>query len=110
MYVNKTTSDGRPEADVIIMFKMLFLQQWHGLSDPELEKQCIDHLSFRNFLGFPDNIPDSTTVWSFRKRIIDNSKEEEIWGELRSQLDFWFKNQKRNDSGLYFYSFRSRTC
>lgn len=86
MYVNKTASGGRPEADVILMFKMLVLQQWHGLSDPELEKQCIDRLSFRNFLGFPDYIPDSTTVWSFRKRIIDNGKEEEIWGELQRQL------------------------
>lgn len=87
MYVNKTASGGRPEADVILMFKMLVLQQCHGLSDPELEKQCIDRLSFRNFLGFPDYIPDSTTVWSFRKRIIDNGKEEEIWGELQRQLD-----------------------
>lgn len=87
MYVNKTASGGRPEADVIVMFKMLVLQQWHGLSDPELEKQCIDRISFRNFLGFPDYIPDSTTVWSFRKRIMDNGKEKEIWGELQRQLD-----------------------
>jgi Transposase and inactivated derivatives, IS5 family len=87
MYLNKTASGGRPEADVILMFKMLVLQQWHGLSDLDLEKQCIDRFSFRNFLGFPDYIPDSTTVWSFRKRIIDNCKEEEIWEELQRQLD-----------------------
>ncbi|AKB36468.1 Transposase [Methanosarcina siciliae C2J] len=87
MYVNKTASGGRPEADVIVMFKMLVLQQWPGLSDPELEKHCIDCPSFRNFLGFPDYIPDSTTVWLFRKGIIDNEKEEEIWDELQSQLD-----------------------
>ncbi len=30
IYLNKTVSCGRPEAEVIIMFKMLFLQQWHG--------------------------------------------------------------------------------
>jgi IS5 family transposase len=52
---------GRPEADVI-MFKMFVLQQWHGLSDFELKKQCIDRISFRKFLGFPEYIPESTIV------------------------------------------------
>ncbi len=42
MYINKPFSGGRPETDVIVMFKMLVLQQWHRLSDFELEKQCID--------------------------------------------------------------------
>jgi IS5 family transposase len=87
MYINKTVSGGRPETDVIMMFKMLVLQQWHGLSDFELEKQCIDRISFRKFLGFPEYIPDSTTVWLFRERIIENFKEEGIWGKLQSQLD-----------------------
>ena len=53
IYFNKTASGGRPEDDVIIMFKMLVLQQWHGLSDFEIEKQCIDRIFFRKFLGFP---------------------------------------------------------
>ena len=74
MYINKTVSGGRPETDVIMMFKMLVLQQWHGLSDFELEKQCIDQISFRKFLGFPEYIPESTTVWLFRERIIENFK------------------------------------
>ncbi|MDI3486660.1 MAG: transposase, family [Methanolobus sp.] len=51
MYNNRTASDRRPEADVIVMFKMLVLQQWHGLYDAELERQCIDRISFRKFLG-----------------------------------------------------------
>ena len=72
MYHNRTASGGRPEADVIVMFKMLVLQQWHGLSDAELERQCIDRISFRKFLSFPEYVPESTTVWSFRKRIVDN--------------------------------------
>jgi hypothetical protein len=33
MYINKTVSGERPETDVIVMFKMLVLQQWRGLSD-----------------------------------------------------------------------------
>ncbi|WP_321428544.1 IS5 family transposase [uncultured Methanolobus sp.] len=87
MYKNRTASGGRPEADVIVMFKMLVLQQWHGLSDPELERQCIDRISFRKFLGFPEYVPDNTTVWSFRQRIIDNGKEKQIWNEMQRQLN-----------------------
>jgi IS5 family transposase len=51
MYNNRTISGGRPETDVLVMLKMLVLQQWHGLSDAELERQCIDRISFRKFLG-----------------------------------------------------------
>jgi transposase, IS5 family len=87
IYINKTVSGGRPETDVILMFKMPVLQQWHRLSDFELEKQCIDRISFRKLLEFPKYIPDSTTVWLFRERIIENFKEEERWGKLQSQLD-----------------------
>ena len=36
IYLNNTILGGRPEADVIIMFKMLILQQWYGLSDFKL--------------------------------------------------------------------------
>ncbi len=75
MYINKTVSEGRSETDVVVMFKMLVLQQWHRLSDFKLEKQCIDRISFRKFLVFPEYIPDNTTVWLFRERIIENFKE-----------------------------------
>ena len=36
---------------------------------PELERQVNDRISFRSFLGFPDVIPDATTVWLFRERL-----------------------------------------
>jgi IS5 family transposase len=58
------------------MFKMLVLQQLYGLSDFELEKQCIDRIYFKKLLGFREYIPDSTTVCSSRKRIIDNAKKK----------------------------------
>jgi IS5 family transposase len=33
MYDNKSEKSGRPNCDVILMFKILILQQWYGLSD-----------------------------------------------------------------------------
>ena len=55
---------GRKRIDVIIMFKMLVLQQLFNLSDEELEFQVNDRRSFEKFigLGVMDAIPDATTV------------------------------------------------
>jgi len=75
LYSNKTDKGGRPNMDEILMLKMLVLQQWHGLSDPELERQANDRISFRKFLGFPDQIPDRSTIWLFRERISESDKD-----------------------------------
>jgi transposase, IS5 family len=65
----------------------MLLQAWYGLSDPELEFQCLDRLSFRNFLGFPGQIPDFTTIWKIRDRLKESKVDEKIWDELQRQLD-----------------------
>jgi IS5 family transposase len=41
MYRNDTEKGGRPNTDEVTMVKLLVLQQWIGLSDPELEKQVL---------------------------------------------------------------------
>jgi len=38
MYTNDTPRGGRPNVDPVVMVKLLVLQQWYGLSDPELER------------------------------------------------------------------------
>ncbi len=87
MYDNRTEQGGRPNNDELVMMKMLVLQSWYGLSDPELERQATDRISFRKFLGFPERIPDRCTVWAFRERLIDTGKDERIWEELQRQID-----------------------
>ncbi len=67
LYDNQGPQGGRPNVDPVVMVKMLVLQSWYGLSDPELERQANDRISFRRFLGFPDAVPDATTVWLFRR-------------------------------------------
>ena len=86
MYNNRTERGGRPNIDEVVMIKILVLQQWYGLSDPELERQIADRISFRKFLGFPETIPDYSTVWRFRERLIETGKDKEIWKELQRQL------------------------
>ena len=67
MYDNHTERGGRPNNDEIVMVKMLILQSWYGLSDPELERQANDRISFHKFLGFPERIPDRSTGLGFQR-------------------------------------------
>jgi IS5 family transposase len=87
MYDNKSEKGGRPNCDVILMFKILILQQWYGLSDLEVERQMADRISFMAFLGFPDPFPDSRTIWLFRERMARTGTDETVWAELQRQLD-----------------------
>jgi len=45
MHDNHTERGGKPNNEEIIMIKILILQQWYGLSDPELERQVTDRIS-----------------------------------------------------------------
>ncbi len=87
LYHNKGPKGGRPNIDPVVMVKMLVLQQWYGLSDPELERQVVDRLSFQRFLGFPETLPDYSTVWQFRERLAESGRDRLIWEELQRQLD-----------------------
>ena len=95
MYDNKSEKGGRPNYDVVMMFKILILQKWYGLSDLEVEKQMTDRISFMAFLGFPDPFPDSRTIWLFKQRIADTEKDKMVWAELQRQLDAMGLHVKR---------------
>ena len=69
------------------MVKLLVVQQWYGLSDPELERQVDDRLSFQRFLGYPEKAPDYSTVWQFRERLAETGTDRLVWAELQRQLD-----------------------
>jgi IS5 family transposase len=49
--------------DIVLMVKLLVFQSMYNLSNPELERQANDRISFMKFLDFPEKIPDQTTVW-----------------------------------------------
>jgi IS5 family transposase len=87
MYYNKSEKGGRPKCDVVLMFKILVLQQWFGLSDLGVERQMTDRISFMSFLGYPDLFPDSRTIWLFKERMAETGKDKLVWAELQRQLD-----------------------
>lgn len=87
MYDNRSERGGRPNCDVILMFRVLVLQQWYNLSDMEAERQIADRISFMEFLGWPDEIPDSRTIWLFRERLVRTGMYDVVWEEFQSQID-----------------------
>jgi len=87
VFNDNETTGGRPHTDEIVIARTLALQGWYNLSDEELEFQCNDRLSFRNFLGYPDGIPDFTTIWKIRDRLVKGKRMKKIWKELQRQLD-----------------------
>lgn len=82
----KSSFVGRPEYEKILMIKILFLQGCYGLSDEELEFQINDRFSFQQFLGFPETVPDYSTIWRFREELTKGNVIEEIWNELQRQI------------------------
>ncbi|HEC95053.1 MAG TPA: IS5 family transposase [Thermoplasmatales archaeon] len=87
VFQDNEATGGRPHTDELVVVRSMLLQAWYGLSDPELEFQCHDRLSFRNFLGFPEQIPDFSTIWRIRDRLKETGVDTRIWDELQKQLD-----------------------
>jgi IS5 family transposase len=87
LYDNKTERGGHPNIDFVLMIKILVLQHWYSLSDRKMERELANNLSFMNFLGYPENIPDSTTIWLFRERLKEKDMFDAIWQEVQRQLD-----------------------
>jgi IS5 family transposase len=87
----RKSNAGRKPTDVIVMFKMLILQQMYAISDDELEFQVHDRISFMEFLGLgiEDPIPDAKTVWLFR----DNLAKRDLVKEVFAQFDDYLREK-----------------
>jgi len=80
--------EGNDAYPPLLLMKCLLLQQWFKIdSDPELETQINDRISFKKFLGlsFDDSAPDHSTFSRFRGRFSKNDMHM-INHELLSQF------------------------
>ncbi len=87
LYKNNTELGGRPNNDPVLMVKVLFLQSLYDLVDEAMEKEIHDRISFMNFLGYPDSVPDSRTIWLFRERLSSTGKDKKIWDMIWKQFE-----------------------
>lgn len=80
---------GRPPYDRLMMFKVLILQEYYGLSDDQIEFQLLDRLSFQKFIGqgLKDVVPDAKTIWLFRQTLTEAGIIDELFVYLIKQLE-----------------------
>ena len=82
------SSEGRPSYPPLLMVKVLLLQQWYNLSDPQMEEALGDRISFRRFvgLGLQDDTPDHSTISRFRSALGEEVSAR-LFQELGRQLE-----------------------
>ena len=85
----KKSNRGRPTTPILLSLKCLFIHFLYGLSEPGLEDALIDRLSFQRFLGisFDEEIPDFTTIWKFKARLIKHKLHDKIFDTIINQLE-----------------------
>ena len=91
-YQTGKAKEGEKAYSPLLLFKCFLLQKWFQIkSDPELESQIDDRISFKNFLDLPMDYPspDHSTFSRFRKRI---SKEAMI--QINSVLHKQFQQHR----------------
>ena len=79
---------GRPPFPTELMVRVLLIQQLFNLSDEQMEFQLPDHLSFQRFVGLraSSQIPDRTTIWTFKERLIQAGASESMFDAVNHQL------------------------
>ena len=87
LYWNDTQKGGRPNVDEIVMIKTLFLQSMYNYSDEVMERELYNLIDFRNFLHYPEIIPNSRTVWLFQERVSPTVKNKIMRKHLWKQLE-----------------------
>jgi IS5 family transposase len=80
---------GRPPFDRLMMFKILILQEYYGLSDDQIEFQILDRLSFQKFVGqgLHDTVPDAKTIWLYRQTLTEAGIIDRLFVQLKKQLE-----------------------
>jgi IS5 family transposase len=84
-----TSNEGADAYPPLMLFKCLMLQKWFRIpSDPELESQINDRVSFKTFLKLPFDMPspDHSTFSRFRKRLSKKAMIK-INSEVLKQFD-----------------------
>ncbi len=75
--------------DPLVLFKCLLIGQWHGLSDPKLERALTVRLDFMLFCGLDLHapVPDETTHCRFRNALVRGGVYDDLLAEVCRQIE-----------------------
>jgi IS5 family transposase len=87
---------------------VLIIQRVYSLSDEQTEYQIDDCLSFQRFIGLDlsSEVPDYTTIWKFRERLLDTGTVDRIFVKLLRYIEkqgFIMKSGSIADAGFIFF-------
>ena len=83
------SGEGPAGYDPLILFKCLLIGQWHGLSDPKLERALKVRLDFMIFCGLDLHapVPDETTHCRFRNALVRGGVYDDLLAEVCRQIE-----------------------
>ena len=75
--------------DPLVLFKCLLIGQWHGLSDPKLERALKVRLDFMIFCGLDLHaaVPDETTHRRFRNALVKGGVYDDLLAAVCAQIE-----------------------
>lgn len=89
--VKDWSKGGNLPFDPMLMFKIVIIQFYYGLSDEATEVQIADRISFQSFLNLQmgDDIPDRNTIWDFKELIEKDGRNgsNKLFAAFKQQLD-----------------------
>jgi IS5 family transposase len=79
---------GRPAWDVVLMYKIVMLQQWYNLSDESTEYMINCRLDFMRFLDIEcgAKVPDENTIWDFKQALSETGVDRELFDLFNAEL------------------------
>jgi IS5 family transposase len=88
-YKKGQSVDGRSSYSPLILFKMLLLQTWYGLSDESVELSVRDRISFSKFccISMDEQVPDSTVLCRFRGALSKENAFEKLLLIINTRLE-----------------------
>jgi IS5 family transposase len=89
IYKRGKSVDGRPAYKGILLFKMLLIGIWYGLSDERVEDMVNDSLSAMRFcnLSVEDDVPDHSVLSRFRTELTQKKSFDRLLKKVNRQLD-----------------------
>jgi IS5 family transposase len=76
---NPSKLGGRKHYDPVLMQKITFLKFYLNKTDAKIIEEIENNEAYQCFLGYPEKIPCSSTIWNFRERIVKKGLDEEMW-------------------------------
>jgi transposase, IS5 family len=88
-YRQDPSRPGERPIDPAVMLRATMLAKWFNLSDPQLEEQLQDRISFRRFVGLSqqDRTPDETSFVRFRARLREAKLDQTIFDTILRHID-----------------------